>query len=777
MERISVITFIIYAVMLLAAEPQSLFEAGAGTEVQNEQETETESYAEPVQVVLTGAYAKSSDKIEISWEKEETAEGYVVYRCTQADGTYQQIGKTDKSVNSYIDSGLAPGNTYYYKVGAAGEGKEYVLSEAMGAILLEKGEIQYVKSVESGTLAVSWKRIQGAEGYLLYRKNQKNGHYEQIAELTSGEKNFYHDRDVKTNTVYSYKVKAMAMQNGKKGSGSVSKAVSGISVGKTSITSVTSLESGALQIKWKKIKGVYCYQLYRSANKDGAYKKIAVIKAGNTKYEDKKVKAGRKYYYKIRTVNRYKDKNGTGSYSESVYGILAGRPVISYVKSVSATSLKIGWKKIEGANGYRIYRSTLKTGKYKKIATIKNGKTVTYTDKKLKTEQNYYYKIQALNKVNGCSGCGKCSAIVSGKTLSGAEIKNVGLTAKKKIKLTWKKVSGANGYEIARSTLKNGKYKVIRKIKSGDTLSYTDNNAAVGKRYYYKVRAIHTDGKITGYGNYSRAKTTDDITLDTDWRITQYGNASGNQLMFYTLQDYYGHLIVVDGGWANNADMVREVIQQQGGHVDAWILTHPHEDHITAFCDIYENPGNVVIDKVYTVEMASPELCLENAPWDGVETYNRFRTMNISQLEYVHTGDVIKVGKLKIEILSAYEKKIDEISSDLQNDGSMMFRVYGKEESMLFCADVGKSVSNYLKEKYGKKLKSDYLQMGHHGNGGLKKDFYKMVNPDVAFFDAPDWLMNNEKGTYTTPQNKKLMEEMGSTVVSFETAPNTVILK
>ena len=50
--------------------------------------------------------------------------------------------------------------------------------------------------------------------------------------------------------------------------------------------------------------------------------------------------------------------------------------------------------------------------------------------------------------------------------------------------------------------------------------------------------------------------------------------------------------------------------------------------------------------------------------------------------------------------------------------------------------------------------------MGHHGNGGLKKDFYKLVNPNIAFFDAPAWLMQNWNGTYTTPENEKYMKSL-----------------
>ena len=361
--------------------------------------------------------------------------------------------------------------------------------------------------------------------------------------------------------------------------------------------------------------------------------------------------------------------------------------------------------------------------------------------------------------------------------LSKVQICSIKLTSNKKWKLKWKKVADANGYEIARATEKDGKYKIIKKISSKKTLSYTDKTTKSRRRYYYKIRAFCKNGGTKKYGPYSRAATVEKTTMDTDWKITQYGDNNGKQSMFYTIQDTRSHLIVIDGGWTEDADLVRKIITENGGHVDAWFLTHPHEDHIGAFCAIYEDLRNISIDKVYTIKMASPKLCLANAPWDSVDAYQKFRSMNIHQLKYVHTGDNINIKGLKIEILSAYEKKIDQLSSDLLNDGSMMLKVYGKNESMLFCADIGKRPSNYLIKKYGKKLKSDYLQMGHHGNGGLRKNFYKLTKPKVAFFDAPAWLMQNWNGTYTTPENEKYMKSLGSSFVSFATTPNTIILK
>ncbi len=66
----------------------------------------------------------------------------------------------------------------------------------------------------------------------------------------------------------------------------------------------------------------------------------------------------------------------------------------------------------------------------------------------------------------------------------------------KSVKLTWKKVAGANGYQIYRATSKNGKYTKIKTITSGNTVSFTNKKLTVGKTYYYKIRAyVKVDGK------------------------------------------------------------------------------------------------------------------------------------------------------------------------------------------------------------------------------------------------------------------------------------------
>ena len=50
--------------------------------------------------------------------------------------------------------------------------------------------------------------------------------------------------------------------------------------------------------------------------------------------------------------------------------------------------------------------------------------------------------------------------------------------------------------------------------------------------------------------------------------------------------------MLIDGGHTTDADEVREVIKEHGNHVAAWILTHPHPDHVGAFNEIMKNDEN-----------------------------------------------------------------------------------------------------------------------------------------------------------------------------------------
>ena len=279
----------------------------------------------------------------------------------------------------------------------------------------------------------------------------------------------------------------------------------------------------------------------------------------------------------------------------------------------------------------------------------------------------------------------------------------------------------------------------------------------------------------TGCSSGEKAKSTSSQET-SEWTITQYGPRDFNS-SFYTIYNPEKGLLVVDGGWVEDAAYVREIIGNCGGEVDAWILTHPHPDHIGAFNVLYPDLAEITIKNIYTVKMAGPDECISIAPWDIVDAYEDFLTVNVPDIQYLYEGDTLEICGLTFEIINAFGDSVRTYSKDYLNDGSMMFKVTNQEESMLFCADVGISMSDYLVSTWGDTLKADYIQMGHHGYGGLSDDFYQTVAPKIAFFDAPDWLMLDETGRYDNPENAAFIENMGCEIYSFNSAPNSVVLK
>jgi hypothetical protein len=83
-------------------------------------------------------------------------------------------------------------------------------------------------------------------------------------------------------------------------------------------------------------------------------------------------------------------------------------------------------------------------------------------------------------------------------------------TGNKKITIKWNKVSGVSGYEIYKSTKKNGKYVLKKAITKGNTVQFTDKNLKKKQKYYYKIRSyVKKDGKKV-YSKFSsiKSKTT-----------------------------------------------------------------------------------------------------------------------------------------------------------------------------------------------------------------------------------------------------------------------------
>lgn len=175
--------------------------------------------------------------------------------------------------------------------------------------------------------------------------------------------------------------------------------------------------NSSLEVTWQPVDDVDGYRVYRKTN-SGKWKGIANTSV--TTYKDSKVNVGYTYTY---TVRAYRLSNGKALYSNyDAKGKSTRLNTFINVSSPKIGTASVTWKKTTGARGYYIYRATSKGGKYKKIKTIANGKTIKYTNTKLSEGKTYYYKVTPYGIVRGKRIAGN-SSTAKGIKIKATQIK------------------------------------------------------------------------------------------------------------------------------------------------------------------------------------------------------------------------------------------------------------------------------------------------------------------------------------------------------------------
>ena len=252
--------------------------------------------------------------------------------------------------------------------------------------------------------------------------------------------------------------------------------------------------------------------------------------------------------------------------------------------------------------------------------------------------------------------------------------------------------------------------------------------------------------------------------------IYQLGSATGGQMNSYIVITADGYVIAVDGGYREDAENflthLREITGQEIPHVDAWFMSHAHGDHISCFCEIMDKyPDRLTVGKIYYNFPSVQHLCREPGYSMAILDFNRLLPRFADRVEIVYRGDEYDVGEAHFEILYSPNGEIQNYIND--TSVVMMMTLGGKR--MLFLGDAEPAEGERLLALYkgSGKLKADYVQMAHHGQGGVEKDVYEEISPKACFWCAPDWLWNNDAGggfnthTFKTVIVRGWMEELG----------------
>ena len=413
-----------------------------------------------------------SGRPKISWNAVNGADKYWVYRSVDGE-TFDYYARTDKP--SFTDGSTSIGTTYYYAVKAVAVlGGRDVSSGRSTAQSIQCRPAAPSVSIyrASGKPQLKWNAVSGTAKYWVYRS-------------TDGVNFKYYDSTAKTSytntgallgTKYHYRVKAVAVVNGK----NVASAYNGTkSLFTTPAAPGVSIYrvNGKPQLKWSAVTGAEKYWIYRST--DGVNFKYYDSTTG-TSYTNCIAASGTEYYYKVKAaaVVNGKDVASDFSNTKSLFTTPAA-PSVSITTSKGKP--KLTWKAVKGADKYYIYRST--DGKNFKYynETDEAG----YTNYSTNIGTTYYYKVRAVKTIDGNDHKSDFSAVRSIQCRPAAVNLSISRSYGKP-KLTWDAVADADKYWIYRST--DGK-----NFKCYDTTtktSYINSGAAFNTIYYYKVKAV-----------------------------------------------------------------------------------------------------------------------------------------------------------------------------------------------------------------------------------------------------------------------------------------------
>ncbi len=433
-------------------------------------------------VVFTGipkitSVTKTTSGMKIDFTPITNADGYSIYR-KKVGGSYDKLATIDDAATAtYTDTEAVKGVQYIYGVSVVFDDFESSMGESGVVCDMATPVITATEPAYNGII-VKWNKVEGAQKYIVYH-NIVGKDKKAVAEVDASKTSYTHKgaASAKTNQYIVVAVCGdMKTESVKKGWYYVA------SPTKASLSN----NNGYVKFSWNAVDEAESYYVYRKASGASSWSYLGLTT--KTYFNDKTAKSGTTYYY---TVSACDEPSVEEDGELSVRNPNGWKIKYLSTPKVTATNASSGvavkWGKITGASGYYVYRKTSSASSYTKIATIKSGSTVSYTDKTAKSGTKYYYTVKAYN--GDYVSTTKSSSLMMCLATPNVTVANAssGVTVK------WGKITGAKGYYVYRKASGAKSWTKITTVKSGSTVSYTDKKAKAGTTYTYTVKAYNGD--------------------------------------------------------------------------------------------------------------------------------------------------------------------------------------------------------------------------------------------------------------------------------------------
>lgn len=431
--------------------------------------------------------------VQITWTEKGSVSGYRILRSKGTSTKYTVVKNiTSAATNSYTDKGLLGGTKYNYKVQSYTINTDGTINYhdpsdvASGTTLPGKVTGLKMAATTSDSITITWNKQLNVAGYKVYKWNTSSENWQLIATLKGASKNRYTHKNLTSNKVYRYSVRAYYKSGNTTKTASRSDTVSSF----TGVKAVTGLKAStrstnSVTLSWNKNSKATGYEIYMydpKTKKDVLVKRITSRDTCSYKITDLPAGKTRKFtikpYRLIKNIYYY----GSGT-SLSTYTKPVATSKVLYRNFNSSTLLS--WNKVTGGNGYMIYKYNKKCTKRTLVATIKGSGKLTYIAPKLSNGETY--RVVTYKNVNGKKVLSNRSAapVLMEGTLTGVITGDV---------VNVRKNAGTN-------------YRIITEVTLNTSVTITGIKNVAGTTWY-KVAYKKSGKKITGYvsGDYVKLK-------------------------------------------------------------------------------------------------------------------------------------------------------------------------------------------------------------------------------------------------------------------------------
>ena len=254
---------------------------------------------------------------------------------------------------------------------------------------------------------------------------------------------------------------------------------------------------------------------------------------------------------------------------------------------------------------------------------------------------------------------------------------------------------------------------------------------------------------------------------DSAMIVCDIGNADwpGGMCIIFKLEN--GHFFIVDAGIGGKISDGRTYVGSSSGWiyatlakhadnpkniiVDGWLITHVHSDHAGGLYDMALGYHGSTKKGKHTVmpKEVTKYIKIENMIYNQPATTKFGRTgwmstiinaFSIKNVIKAHPGQVFHYADLTLTIYGAQDIMLEKSGSsgDL-NDFSVVSRVEFNGKSALFLGDSDTIPNPRLAEIYKTALKSDILQLAHHGYGDTGDGTVNSYcNPSIVLWVVSD---------------------------------------